>query len=61
MAERLSENDPNSFSNPESVVITDIDLHLEVDFTKHILTGHVDLSIERKNLKSDLVSNIQFS
>ncbi|GFY39975.1 leukotriene A-4 hydrolase [Trichonephila inaurata madagascariensis] len=54
MAERLSENDPNSFSNSESVVITDIDLHLEVDFAKHILAGYVDLSLDRKNMKADL-------
>ncbi|GIY29295.1 leukotriene A-4 hydrolase [Caerostris darwini] len=55
MAENLSENDPNSFSNPESCIVTDIDLHLEVDFEKHVLSGYVDLSIDRKNMKADLL------
>ncbi|XP_015928973.1 leukotriene A-4 hydrolase [Parasteatoda tepidariorum] len=54
MSQRLSENDPHSYSNPEDAVITDIFLKLEVDFNKHILSGYVDLTVEKKNPKADL-------
>lgn len=60
MGERLSENDPNSYSNPEDCIVTDLDLNLEVDFKKHVLTGFVDVSIDKKNSKADLVSQMQW-
>ncbi|XP_054715902.1 leukotriene A-4 hydrolase-like [Uloborus diversus] len=55
MGEGLSEIDPNSFSNPEQCIVTDIHINVEVDFSRKILKGYVDLSVERKNPKADLV------
>ncbi|KAG8189646.1 hypothetical protein JTE90_018495 [Oedothorax gibbosus] len=59
MGKRLSENDPNSYSNPEDCIVTDLDLNLEVDFKKHILSGYVDISIDRENPKADLILDTQ--
>ncbi|XP_035208388.1 leukotriene A-4 hydrolase-like isoform X1 [Stegodyphus dumicola] len=55
MGDKMSDVDPNSYSNPEQCIVTDINLNLEVDFSKHILKGYVDLYVERKDNKSDLV------
>lgn len=43
----LSATDPTSFSNPDEVIVTNIDLDLEIDFAKHTLTGCVHLSLEK--------------
>ncbi|XP_053377256.1 leukotriene A-4 hydrolase-like isoform X1 [Mercenaria mercenaria] len=43
----LSDTDPTSFSNPDKVVVTDIDLDLEVDFKRHVLAGVVNLSLKK--------------
>lgn len=43
----LSANDPSSYSNPDEVVVTFIDLDLDVDFKKHILSGCVHLSLTK--------------
>lgn len=51
----LSENDPNSFSNPDQVKVTHIDLVLEADFDKKILTGTVHLTLEKIDLDNHLV------
>jgi hypothetical protein len=43
----LSATDPTSFSNPDKVVVTHIDLDLEVDFDRHVLAGEVNLSLNK--------------
>ncbi|XP_060565007.1 leukotriene A-4 hydrolase-like isoform X2 [Ruditapes philippinarum] len=43
----LSATDPTSFSNPDKVVVTHIDLDLEVDFERHVLAGEVNLSLNK--------------
>ncbi|XP_050524894.1 leukotriene A-4 hydrolase [Daktulosphaira vitifoliae] len=44
---RLSPNDPGSYSLPERVAVSHINLELEVDFTNEKLKGFVDLSINK--------------
>lgn len=43
---RLSKVDPNSYSNPEEVIIQHIDLDWTVDFTKQTLKGSAVLSFK---------------
>lgn len=47
---RLSANDPNSYSTPESLIIRHIDIDWEVDFTNKKLKGNA-------LLKFDIISN----
>ena len=42
----LSDSDPTSFSNPEEVAVSSIDLDLEVDFDKKTLRGTVHLNVK---------------
>lgn len=43
---RLSVNDPNSYSTPETVVVRHADIYWEVDFTNNVLKGNVLLKCE---------------
>ncbi|XP_014672522.1 PREDICTED: leukotriene A-4 hydrolase-like [Priapulus caudatus] len=49
MAGRLSVSDPNSFSQPEICVVKRIHLNLTVNFALHLLSGSIDLSVEKKS------------
>ena len=40
--------DYHSFSNPESIKVTHIDLYLKADFTKRVLLGSASLNVERQ-------------
>lgn len=44
---RRLERDPHSFSNPQHIRVTHIDLHLEVSFSNRILHGTAILNVER--------------
>jgi len=46
---RLSPVDPNSFSRPDDVKVTHMDLELDVNFQSQTLSGHVILSVEKVN------------
>ncbi|KAK2708397.1 leukotriene A-4 hydrolase-like [Artemia franciscana] len=50
---RLSPGDPNSYSRPDLVKVTKIDLDLDVDFDRHILFGTASLDIQRINSTAD--------
>ncbi|XP_046441582.1 leukotriene A-4 hydrolase-like isoform X2 [Daphnia pulex] len=52
-AERLSPGDPNSFSRPDEVKVTHMDLELEINFDTKILSGHVVLSVEKVNAEAN--------
>ncbi|XP_068083792.1 leukotriene A-4 hydrolase [Anabrus simplex] len=41
-------NDPNSFSRPDEVAVTNLHLNLNVDFSKTILAGDVIVAVERR-------------
>lgn len=56
MSESRCPGDPNSYANPDESLVTHMDLHIDVDFEKHILKGYVDLVVDRKDNKADLVS-----
>ena len=43
----LSATDPTSFSNPDKVIVTHIDLDLEVDFDRQVLAGEVHLTLSK--------------
>lgn len=43
---RLSANDPNSYSTPESLIIRHIDIDWEVDFANNLLKGNALLKFE---------------
>lgn len=43
---RLSKIDPNSYSNPEEVVIQHIDLDWTVDFSRKLLKGSAKLNFK---------------
>ena len=58
MAKRLSRTDPTSFSNPDEVVITHIDLDLKIDFEKQTLAGLVNLSVTRVKPDADVVVSV---
>ncbi|XP_013791875.1 leukotriene A-4 hydrolase-like isoform X1 [Limulus polyphemus] len=47
--EALSPSDPNSFSRPEECIVIGIHIDWEVNFENHILTGFVDLTVEKKD------------
>lgn len=46
--EGLSSGDPNSYSNPDEVAVTHLDVSLNVDFEHKVLIGEVNLTIEKK-------------
>lgn len=52
-AERLSPGDPNSFSRPDEVKVTHMDLELDIDFDTKTLSGHVVLSVEKVNAEAN--------
>lgn len=60
MAEALSETDPTSFSNPDDVRVTHLDLDLTVDFEKQTLAGAVNLSLTRVKPDADIVVIYKF-
>jgi leukotriene-A4 hydrolase len=41
--------DPHSFSRPDEILVTHMDLDLTVDFATRRLAGRVDLTVERRN------------
>lgn len=55
MAEWLSRTDPTSFSNPDEVVVTHLDLDLVIHFDRKTLSGTVHLSLERVKSDADIV------
>lgn len=55
MVEGLSDTDPNSFSHPETCSISDMQLNVDVDFEKEILSGYVDITVEKKEPKVESV------
>lgn len=54
-AERLSPGDPNSFSRPDEVKVTHMDLVLDVSFDAKTLSGHVVLSVEKVNVEANVL------
>lgn len=59
MAEALSRTDPTSFSNPDEVAVTHIDLDLAIDFEKRTLAGVVNLSLTKLKPDVDIVVSDQ--
>jgi len=53
-AESMKPNDIHSFAQPESVVVKHIDLNLNVDFPKQVLSGKAVLTIENKSGGNEL-------
>ncbi|XP_052779283.1 leukotriene A-4 hydrolase-like [Mya arenaria] len=51
----LSQTDPSSFSNPEDVLVEHIHLDLTVCFTKHTLSGSVQLKLKRVKPEAEFV------
>ncbi|KAK7602520.1 hypothetical protein V9T40_008109 [Parthenolecanium corni] len=41
---RLSLNDPGSYSNPDEIIVSHMDIHLDVDFVHKIFSGYVILT-----------------
>ncbi|XP_057377161.1 leukotriene A-4 hydrolase-like [Daphnia carinata] len=54
-AERLSPGDPNSFSRPDEVKVTHMDLVLDVSFDTKTISGHVVLSVEKVNVEAKIL------
>jgi len=52
---RLSPLDPNSFSRPDEVKVTHMDLELDVNFADQTLSGQVVLSVEKVNLDAKVL------
>lgn len=48
-------NDPQSFSNPDAVRVTHLDLDLTVNFDAHVLSGQADVTVQRDNPAAPLV------
>ncbi|XP_046999491.1 leukotriene A-4 hydrolase [Schistocerca americana] len=46
--EGLSSGDPNSYSNPDEVAVSHLDVSLTIDFERKILIGEVNLTTEKK-------------
>lgn len=45
---RLSPNDPNSYSRPDEVCVTNVHLDWLIDFSSNTISGSVTLNVERK-------------
>ena len=51
--EPLSVTDPNSHSNPEECLVTHISLIWDVDFGRTVLSGCVELMVEKQTPMAD--------
>ena len=43
----ISFDDPHSYSNPQKIRITHMDLDLKIDWKAHILSGKVTLNLDK--------------
>lgn len=44
----LSPGDPNSFARPEEAAVSSVGLYLDVNFERKVLSGRVDLTVDKK-------------
>ncbi len=51
----ISVSDPHSFSNPDQVRVTHLNLDLNIDWNKKVLRGHVNLDFDKKTSADTLI------